>query len=119
MEEGERAWPSMQPGRIKRPDGSFAEGVSPSGAKRGDRFVLVNDEWLKGGDEAYGAVRTLSAKIAALVKGLEPALQAEPRLDMRIIGRTDALFACFPGEGAKYNCHFDGGGGDPRAAARD
>ena len=46
-EEGERAAPFMQPGRIKRADGSIAEGVSPSGAPRGDRFVLAHDTRLE------------------------------------------------------------------------
>ena len=29
-------------------------------------------------------------------------------------GASDTLFACFPGGGAKYNSHYDGGPGDPR-----
>ena len=37
--------------------------------------------------------------------------------DESLVPRADngrALFACFPGGGAKYNCHYDGGAGDPR-----
>lgn len=40
--EGERLWPQMQPGRLSRSDGSYAEGISPSGSKRGDRFIPLS-----------------------------------------------------------------------------
>ena len=101
--EGECAWPLMEPGRIKNADGSFTEGVSPSGAPRGDRFILANDPRLGEGDEAFGAVRYLTRQLHELGNALDARLVEEPRLQMKIIGHTDALFACFPGEGAKYN----------------
>ena len=114
--EGERAWPLMAPGRIQRSDGSVVEGVSPSGASRGDRFVVTSDKRLDGaGQETpYRAVRRLAAQLAELGVALSDALHAEPRTQMSITRNTEALFACFPGNGAKYNCHYDGGGTDPR-----
>lgn len=101
--EGQRAWSKMKPGKIKHSDGSVSEGVSPSGAPRGDRFVQVHD--LEGGDASWCTVRELHDTVSALGTALEEHLISEPRLGMHIIGRTDTLFACFPGGGAKYNNH--------------
>lgn len=127
-DEGARAWPFMQPGRILR-DGQVLDGVSPSGAPRGDRYVLTSDARLGGtpGDcrdlaaaaaeeetAEYGAVRGIAARLSALGDSLSEALAAEPRLQLTITNNTEALFACFPGHGSKYNVHYDGGGGDPR-----
>jgi len=113
-EEGARAWPHMEPGRIKRADGSIAEGISPSGAPRGDRFILVNDARLESGDDSYGVIRELAKRLGALGDALDKPLVDEPRVQMKMVGRTDALLACFPGEGAEYRCHYDGGAGDAR-----
>ena len=41
-------------------------------------------------------------------------LAKEPRIGFKMKGRTESLFACFPGQGAEYGAHFDGGNGDPR-----
>lgn len=127
-DEGARAWPFMQPGRIFR-DGKVVDGVSPSGAARGDRYVLTSDARMGGtpGDckdlraataeeetAEFGAVRGIAARLSALGEALSDAMSVEPRLQLTITRNTEALFACFPGKGAKYNCHYDGGGGDPR-----
>lgn len=114
--EGERAWPIMTPGKIFKADGSVAEGVSPSGAARGDRFVLTSDARLDADADSdnYHAVRGLAAQLSALGEALSDALAAEGRLRITITRNTEALFACFPGHGAKYNVHYDGGGTDPR-----
>lgn len=113
-DEGERAWPFMTPGRIIKGDGTVVDGVSPSGAPRGDRFVLTSDAQLDGPDEPFGACREVAAKLKALGEALSDSLAAEPRLQMTVTRNTEALFACFPGRGAKYNVHYDGGNGDPR-----
>lgn len=127
-EEGARAWPFMQPGRIFR-DGKVVDGVSPSGAARGDRYVLTSDARMGGtpGDckdlraataeeetAEFGAVRGIAARLSALGEALSEAMSVEPRLQLTITRNTEALFACFPGKGAKYNCHYDGGAGDAR-----
>ena len=55
--------------------------------------------------------------VALREEALAAPLLREPRLGMRLIGRTDTLLACFPGKsspGARYNCHYDGGAGDAR-----
>ena len=124
-EEGARAWPFMQPGRIFR-DGKVVDGVSPSGAARGDRYVLTSDARMGGtpGDckdlraataeeetAEFGAVRGIAARLSALGEALSEAMSVEPRLQLTITRNTEALFACFPGKGAKYNCHYGGGGG--------
>ena len=131
-EEGARAWPFMQPGRIFR-DGKVVDGVSPSGAARGDRYVLTSDARMGGtpGDckdlraataeeetAEFGTVRGIAARLSALGEALSEAMSVEPRLQLTITRNTEALFACFPGKGAKYNCHYDGGGGDPRKLVR-
>ena len=115
MEEGEKAWPHMRPGKIFKADGSVAEGISPSGAARGDRFVAMDDEKLNGDDSSsFDRVRGLAARLKEVGDALSGALAAEPRLQLTITNHTHALFACFPGNGAKYNVHYDGGAGDPR-----
>lgn len=121
VEEGERAWPLMTPGRILRGDGQVLEGVSPSGAARGDRFVVTSDQRLDSAVTSAGvvnapcaAVRGLADQLSALGVALSDSLAAEPRLQMTITRNTEGLLACFPGNGAKYNCHYDGGGTDPR-----
>ena len=115
VEEGEKAWPHMRPGKIFKADGSVAEGISPSGAARGDRFVGMDDEKLNGDDSSsFDRVRGLAARLKELGDALSGALAAEPRLQLTITNHTHALFACFPGNGAKYNVHYDGGAGDPR-----
>ena len=112
--EGERAWPLMGPGKIYKADGSVGEGISPSGAVRGDRFIVTSDPRLKAEAERFAAVRGIASTLSQLGEALSSSLAAEPRLQLTITRNTEALFACFPGEGAKYNVHYDGGSGDPR-----
>ena len=109
---GSKAWPHMRPGKIFESDGSVAEGISPSGAARGDRFVGMDDEKLE--SSSFDRVRGLAARLKELGDALSGALAAEPRLQLTITNHTHALFACFPGNGSKYNVHYDGGAGDPR-----
>ena len=55
----------------------------------------------------HGALNKLGDCMAA-------PLAKEPRIGFKLAGRTHSLFACFPGKGAEYGAHFDGGNGDPR-----
>ena len=42
LSESERAWNAMRPGELRAEDGTIISGQSPSGAKRGDRFVFAS-----------------------------------------------------------------------------
>jgi len=109
MSEGELLWPMMEPGKIMTGDGREWAGISPSGAARGDRFVCVHDERLGRHEGAWSSLRSLHAKMQAFGFALGEQLQ-----NVRLMDSSDTLFACFPGAGTKYNCHYDGGPGDQR-----
>ena len=67
---------------------------------------------------ACPALLRLNDALTKVGHALAAAIAAEPRLGFELLTRNDGLFACFPGKGAKYNCHYDGGGGDPRKLVR-
>lgn len=98
--EGSSLWPLMEPGKVMTSDGTEMSGISPSGARRGDRFITAYDERLSRTDEAWCTLRLLHAKMEALGTALGARLRS-----MRLRGCSDSIFACFPGGGAKYNSH--------------
>jgi hypothetical protein len=107
--ECEQSVPMMQPGRSSRPDGTAVEGISPSGAPRGDVFVALSTATE---DTPLPALALLDTALAIVGVHLSASLE-------RLVGRplhmrTDPFLACFPGEGAGYGAHFDGGGGSGR-----
>ena len=74
-EEGARAWPLMEPGKLIRADGVEVVGVSPSGKPRGDRFVQSNDPRLsdKKGQTLYPTLKVRLVQCRALrVHGCSP-----------------------------------------------
>ena len=109
VREGELLWPMMEPGKLITSSGSELSGVSPSGATRGDRFIVTHDERLSNATGAWCHLRSLHSRLAAFGFALGEGLQT-----VRFTGCSDSLFACFPGKGAKYNSHYDGGPGDAR-----
>ena len=110
--EGGTVWPLMEPGKLIR-GGVEISGESPSGKKRGDKFFIAGDKRLNG-KNACPTLQSLHGALNRVGDALSDALLAEPRLGLRLGGRTDTLFACFPGGGAEYGAHFDGGAGEPR-----
>ena len=108
VNEGKRLWPRMQPGRLSSRDGSFVEGISPSGATRGDRYISVSAAAREGEWEALQLIDTALALV-----GTELSERLAELIGRRLKTRTDPFFACFP-PGSRYGAHFDGGGGTGR-----
>lgn len=104
--EAEQLWPSMQPGRLSGHDGSILEGKSPSGATRGDRYVPLSAAAQM---RAWPAVAALDRALAVVGCQLSDSLEA--LVGRRLCTRTDPFLARFPGGGARYGAHLDGGGG--------
>ena len=93
--EGELLWAGMQPGRTSRNDGTVLEGVSPSGARRGDRFIAASVARERGN---WPALQALDTALALVGCHLSDALR---ELTGRALHtRTDPSLACFPGGGA-------------------
>jgi hypothetical protein len=107
LAEGAALWPLCEPGRVQTSDGRVLHGVAPSGAKRGDRFICAHDERLH--DKAFGTLRGLHEKLASFGFALGARMNT-----ICLTGCGDTLFACFPGGGAQYGAHYDGGPGDAR-----
>lgn len=105
-EEASRLWVRMRPGVLTSSDGEDLHGVSPSGTPRGDRYVN-----LAAVAEAHSLAQ-LDLALASVGASLMPALRAS-ELKLQLSSRSDPTLACFPGGGASYGAHYDGGG-DPR-----
>lgn len=111
-EECERAWPYMRPGQVRSSDGSTVSGKSPSGADRGDRYVLSRDLPTDDGDHtSWPAIVDADAALGVVGGALAPALRADehPKLaGLKLVKRSDTFVAGFSGEGLGYGAHFDG-----------
>jgi len=109
-EEGARAWPLMRPNHITRSsDGQLIPGRSPSGAVRGDRYIVAHT--LPGGAESYPMLCALDALMVGIGGALAPAIAADASCGgVELIGGSHAQVAIFPGNGAEYGAHFDGDG---------
>lgn len=106
--EGERLWPHMSQGQLVDLDGVTRSGISPSGAKRGDKFIGIRAaKQVRGGCEKLAL---MDECLTAIGEALIPALLQEPALRLPIKSRSEGLFACYPGNGAEYRAHLDGGG---------
>jgi hypothetical protein len=109
LAEGEALWPLMEPGKVMTADGRSWSGVSPSGARRGDRFITAFDERLSDDAGSWCALRSLHEKLRAFGFALGARMRS-----IRLTHSGDTLFACFPGNGALYGPHYDGGPHDSR-----
>ena len=108
--EGEALMPHMKPGKLMLPDGSAVHGISPSGAKRGDVTVYVQEDVVSRGLEAPALLR-LNESVVRVAQALADALaefEREPNVPFKIAGCSDGKFARFPGDGSGYNAHTDG-----------
>lgn len=107
--KGARAYPHMRPGELVGGDGTRPNsGESPSGISRGDRFVYFNEL----DSVPMPATATVVAAVAVVAGALSRPLGS--RAGLHLMSRTHSLLACFPGGGAQYGAHFDGGGTDGR-----
>jgi len=99
----------MRPGELLALDGSTIVGLSPSGAARGDRFVLLRE--LMANTESLGrswpALKTMDITLANIASELAANFKAQS-YDLDLIKRSDTFVACFPGDGMGYGSHFDG-----------
>lgn len=96
-DEAHAAWPRMVAGEIAdQTTGERVAGVSPSGAARGDRYVLSrrlpDARAIRRADDALGTVFDALA----------------PLLEGGVGKRSDAFVARFPGDGLGYGSHLDG-----------
>ena len=105
--EAARARAFMRPGEVRASDGSgTVSGRSPSGAKRGDSYVLSRT--LPGAPAAWPALASADAALGAVGSALAPHLRAHPALRLELATRSDTFVACFAGDGLGYGAHFDG-----------
>ena len=109
--EGKRAWAHMRPGEVQSmEDGRILAGVAPSGAPRGDRFVLFEELRRRSPSDTWPALTTaheaLSAVGSAISYQLEHCTSSSHAL--RLTKMSDTFVACFPGDGLGYPSHFDG-----------
>ena len=104
--EGRQLLPHMTPGILESADGTVTKGKAPSGRARGDVYIASSEAAQR---RAWPALALLDAALAAVGHALAPALAAHPALGHRIRLRTDPFFKCFPGHGAEYGAHYDGG----------
>ncbi|XP_022097362.1 egl nine homolog 1-like [Acanthaster planci] len=74
-------------------------------AIRGDKIT-----WLQGNEACYPSISALASRMDELIQRLNYYLQ-----DQYVIsGRTKAMVACYPGNGAGYACHVDNPNRDGR-----
>ena len=102
LREADSARPYMRLGQVRDSRGGVIEGKSPSGARRGDRFVLSRElpgDWL--------TLRTVDATLGAIGAMLASKLSSAP-ICVDLTRRSDTFLACFPGDGLGYGSHFDG-----------
>ena len=108
-DEGARAWPLMRPNHITTPLGDRIVGRSPSGAERGDRYIMA--QTLPGGAASFPVLTALDELMAIIGSALAPAVREEAScLYADLMGASHAQCAIFPGNGARYGAHFDGDG---------
>ena len=108
LAEGKRLQPHMEAGKLSHRNGTLIEGRSPSGAKRGDRYIALGAAAGLGAWPALELLDTALAVVGAQLSDSLCELTGRP-----LYARTDPFFACFP-PGAQYGAHFDGGGGSGR-----
>lgn len=114
--ESEQAWPLMQPGEVRNSLGDIVSGHSPSGALRGDRFVLLRN--LPGGMQAWPNLVAADEVLGAVGSSLAPILKEMTATDLQanvnnegvvaLAKRSDLFVARFPGDGLGYGAHYDG-----------
>ena len=99
-------WKHMRPGELRNARGVVTSGLDPSGKMRGDRYLTVTEA------RAHAACPALALLDAAMdvVGGALAAHLTRRNGEVGLVARSDALFACFPGGGAQYGAHRDGGG---------
>ena len=102
--EGAQLWPRMEAGRVHGSRGALTPGLDPSGNARGDRFIESSRACAAG---HFPALKALDDALALVGIGLNRSLGGV------IDARSDPYLACFPGGGARYGAHFDGGGHNP------
>ena len=108
-DEGSTAWPLMRPNHVTRPDGRRLFGRAPSGAKRGDRYIMA--QTLPGGSESYPVLTSLDELVATVGAALAPHLASNADFgELQLVGASHVQCAIFPGDGGKYGAHFDGDG---------
>ena len=108
-DEGERASPLMRAGQVtRRSDGKKLTGISPSGAPRGDRYILADD--LPNGAAAWPALTALDALVRCFGSAMAPGVREERILGYEMVGASPSMVARFAGDGLGYGCHLDGDG---------
>lgn len=100
--EGRQLWPHMGAGILENREGTTTRGKDPSGSARGDRFIT---SCAAQSCCDCNALAALDAALACVGTALN-----HSALEGTLVMRTDPFFACFPGGGALYGSHFDGGG---------
>jgi hypothetical protein len=103
-DEGRRLWPRMKAGELTNKDGRLTAGKDPSGEQRGDRYIVCSEAREEG---AWPALAACEAALTLIGAEVNTSLRHVLKL------RSDPYFACFPGGGARYGAHFDGGGFNP------
>ena len=102
--EGRQLWPAMRPGILESQSevgvAKTTEGLSPSGAARGDRFI-ASSEAAALPHGPWPALAELDSALALVGTLLNEALGGA------LVLRSDPFFACFPGGGSQYGAHFD------------
>ena len=74
------------------------------GGRRGDRFITAYDERLSSDAGSWCALRSLDERLRVFGFALGARMRS-----IRLTHCGDTLFACFPGHGALYGPHYDGG----------
>ena len=97
--EGAALWAQMKPGIVTSQDGVTTEGRAPSGAERGDRFLACSTA-----EGRHAVLESVDRALSVVGTCLNESLGRV------LVLRSDPFFACFPGGGARYGAHFDGGG---------
>ncbi|XP_038066578.1 egl nine homolog 1-like [Patiria miniata] len=94
-------------------DGPLSGGrTSSEKSKKFTKRVIRGDKitWLQGQEESCPRINSLIAQMDELIQRLNYFLQGQ----YAISGRTKAMVACYPGNGAGYACHVDNPNRDGR-----
>jgi hypothetical protein len=103
-DEMDRAWPHMRPGAIQAADGTRIEGRSPSGALRGDRYILSRT--IENGVGSWPAIIAADDMLGDVTSAVAAQLKRARMLELE--KRSDTFVASFPGDGKGYAAHLDG-----------